>query len=319
MKAYKQYTYGPPKVLKIEESTIPAPGEGQIQVRVKAVSVNPLDWHLMRATPFFVRFSTGLFVPKNKGRGADFAGVVEKLGPGVTEYSLGDEVFGEARESFAELANVSIANIAPKAPSLSFSKAAAIPVAGLTALQGLRDHGQLKPGQRVLINGASGGVGTFSVQIAVALGAHVTGVCSHRNLELVRKLGAHRVIDYTEDDFTTEGEQYDLILDVAGSRKAKDALKAVKPGGTLVLIGMTSFGLLVSNLMKGSGQAKKQGKRFVNFTAQANGEDLKTLMDMVKSGTIDPTIDRSYPFDQLPDAIEYIETMRASAKVVVEL
>jgi NADPH:quinone reductase-like Zn-dependent oxidoreductase len=317
MKAYRQYRYGSPDVLHLEDIDLPDPGEGQLQVRVQAVSVNPLDWHLMRATPFFVRFSTGLFAPKKKGIGADFSGVVEKVGPGVTEYAVGDEVFGEGREAFAELVNVSVKHLAKKPGNMSFSQAAAIPVAGLTALQGLRDHGRLAAGQSVLINGASGGVGTFAVQIAKAYGAGVTGVCSHRNLELVSSLGADRVLDYTKEDFLDSGQQYDLVMDVAGSRKVAESLRAVKPGGRLILIGMTRFGLLISNLIRGPKLARKAGKHFANFTAVAQSKDLKTLAELCESGKLIPAIDRSFPFDQLPNAIKYIETMRASAKVVV--
>ncbi len=238
MKAIVLCDYGPPDVLKLEDVEKPVPADDQVLVRVRAASVNPLDWHRMRGTPYVGRAEMGLRKPKNTGLGVDFAGTVESVGRNVTRFRPGDEVFGGRTGAFGQYVTVRQDRaVVPKPANLTFEQAAAVPVAAITALQGLRDVGRLQPGQKVLINGASGGVGTFAVQIAKALGADVTGVCSTRNVELVRSIGADRVVDYTREDFTKSGERYDLILDNVGNHSLSECRRALNPKGRYVMVG----------------------------------------------------------------------------------
>ena len=238
MKAIVCHRYGSPDVLELEEIDRPIPGDDQVLVRVQAASVNPVDWHRMRGLPNFMRAGEGLAKPKNPGLGADVAGRVEAVGGTVTQFQPGDEVFGMSIRTLAEYVCVSDQGIVPKPANLTFEQAATVPVAAITGLQGLRDKGRIEAGQKVLINGASGGVGTFAVQIAKSFGAEVTGVCSTRNVDLVRSLGADHVIDYTRDDFTRSGQRYDLIFDSAGYRSLSDCRRVLGTDGILVIVGI---------------------------------------------------------------------------------
>jgi NADPH:quinone reductase-like Zn-dependent oxidoreductase len=280
---------------------------------VRAASVNPYDWHLLRGRPYLIRLSEGLRRPKRPGLGVDVAGVVEAVGKNVTQLAPGDEVFGGGAGAFAEYVVGVERKLVPKPARLSFEEAAAIPIAGVTALQAVRDRGEVQPGQKVLINGASGGVGTFAVQIATWLGAEVTGVCSTRNVELVRLLGADRVVDYTRDDFTRGAERYDVIFDAIGNRSLSALRRALTASGTLVLAGGDSLSLLLRGLAL---------RRFVRhrlrpFVANVNADDLLVLKELVEAGEVRPIVDRTYPLAEAAAAIAYVETRRARGKVVL--
>jgi len=314
MKAIMYHQYGSPEVLQFKEVAKPTPKENEVLVQIYAAAANPLDWHKMRAAPFLVRLSDGLRAPKDSRLGADIAGRVVEVGSQVTQFQPGDAVFGEIGVGgFAEYVAVKERAIAPKPANLSFAEAATIPVAGFTALQGLRDTGKLQSGQRVLVNGASGGVGTFAVQIAKALGARVTGVCSTRNLELVRKLGADQVIDYTQTDFTRTGQPYDLILDAIGNRSVADCRRALTPQGICAVAGFTTMARLFQIILFGSWG----GPKISSFLANPNQKDLLVLKEMVETGKVTPVIDRTYPLAETADAIRYLETGRARGKVVI--
>lgn len=312
MKAVVNPEYGPPDALRLRDVDRPTIGEDQVLIRVHAASVNPYDWHLVRGKPYFARLIVGIRRPKSGGiPGVDAAGVVEAVGTGVTELRPGDEVFGSCSGTFAEYTVGRERNLAPRPENLALEQAAAIPGAGATALQGVRDHGGVQPGQRVLVNGAAGGVGTFAVQIARALGAHVTGVCSTRNVELVRSLGAEQVVDYSAEDFTRSGP-YDVIVDNVGNRSLRELRRALGPTGTYVAVG--------------GGMRRKLGARLVNrfvaqrlesFIARVRTEDLVALKELIEAGEVDPVVGRIYPLSEAPDAIRYVETGHASGKVVV--
>jgi NADPH:quinone reductase-like Zn-dependent oxidoreductase len=315
MKAILYTRYGSPDVLQLKEVAKPAPQENEVLVQIHAAATNPLDWHKMRADPFLVRLSDGLLAPKDSRVGADIAGRVVAVGSQVTQFQVGDEVFGEiGAGGFADYVAVKERAIAPKPANLSFAQAAAIPVAGFTALQGLRDTGKLQSGQRVLVNGASGGVGTFAVQIAKALGAaEVTGVCSTRNLDLVRQLGADQVVDYTQTDFTRTGQRYDLILDAIGNRSVADCRRALTPQGICAVAGFTTMARLFQIILFGSWG----GPKMSSFLANPNQQDLLILKELVETGKVVPLIDRTYPLAETADAIRYLETGRARGKVVI--
>lgn len=314
MKAILFPTYGSPDVLQLQEVAIPTPKADQVLVKIVAVAANPLDWHRMRADPFLVRLSDGLRKPKDPRLGADIAGVVTSVGSAVTQFKPGDEVFGEiGAGGFAEYACVKATSIVPKPANRTFAEMAAVPVAGLTALQGLRDKGKLQAGQKVLVNGASGGVGTYAVQIAKAMGAEVTGVCSTRNLDLVRGLGADQVIDYTQTDFTRTGQRYDLILDAIGNRSVADYRRALTAEGSCAVAGFTTIRRLLSGAVFGSWG----GQPIANYLAQPNQADLLTLRELLESGKITSVIDRYYPLAQTAEAIRYLETGRARGKVII--
>ena len=261
MKAIVYTKYGSPDVLQFKEVEKPAPTDGQILVKIYAASANPLDWHLMRASPFLARLAGGLRKPKDPRLGADFAGRVEAVGANVAQFQPGDEVFGASTGAFAEYICVAESEVALKPANLSFEQAAAVPVAATTALQGLRDTGQIHTGQRVLVNGASGGVGTFAVQIARAFGTEVTGVCSTRNLDMVRSIGADHAIDYMKEDFTRTGQHYDLIYDAVGNRSVSAYRRALNPGGTCVVAGFTSLPRLFEHMLIGPLMSKIGDKR----------------------------------------------------------
>ena len=315
MKAIVYYKYGSPDVLKLKEMEKPAPKDNEVLVKVHAASANPADWHLMRAEPFLARLENGLLKPKTTRLGADVAGRIEAIGRNITQFQVGDDVFGSmplsGLGSFAEYICADENAVAVKPAKLTFEQAAAVPLAAFTALQGLRDKGQIRSGQKVLVNGASGGVGTFAVQIAKSYGTKVTGVCSTRNLELVRSLGADRVIDYTREDFTQNGQQYDLIFDAVGNRSVSDLRRALTPNGICAVAGFTSLPLLFQVMVRG-------GKRIgLMETAKANKKDLLILKELLEAGKVVPVIDRTYPLSETAEAIRYLETGRARGKVVI--
>jgi NADPH:quinone reductase-like Zn-dependent oxidoreductase len=319
MKAIIFPQYGSPDVLQFVEKEKPTPQEGQVLVKIHAASANPLDWHRMRGAPILARLEEGFRQPKNTLFGADIAGIVEAVGGGVSQFKPGDAVFGDIYAGgFAEYATAPEKKLALKPASISFEAAAAVPVAGVTALQGLRDAGHLQAGQRVLVNGASGGVGTFAVQIAKSFGAAVTGVCSARNLDLVRSVGADHVIDYTREDFTKSGQQYDLIFDAVGNLSVGSMERALTTNGKGVVAGFTTMPRLFQVIALG-GLVSRRGPKKIGLmgTAQMNQADLRMLGDMLQAGTIVPVIDRRYPLEQTAEAIRYLETGHARGKVIV--
>jgi NADPH:quinone reductase-like Zn-dependent oxidoreductase len=320
MKAITYHRYGPPEELRLEEVDEPVAGDGEVLVRVRAASVNPRDWHFLRGLPYVVR-PFGLRRPPDGLLGSDLAGQVEAVGAGVTRFRPGDEVYGFVHAgAFAERARVPEKVLGPKPANLSFEQAAAVPLAGLTALQGLRDQGRVRPGRRVLVIGASGGVGTFAVQLGRWLGAHVTGVCSTRNLELVRSLGADQVVDYTREDVVGSGRSYDVAFQLAGTGSPSELRRALTPRGILVQSSGESDGRWVGPLgrvVKAALLSPFVGQRLGTFEAKASGEDLRVLAGLVEAGTVTPVIDRTYPLIEVPEAIRYLEEGHARGKVVV--
>lgn len=318
MKAIVQSGYGSPDVLELREIEKPVVDDDGVLVRVRAASVNALDWHLMRGVPSVIRLTTGLRRPKIPVPGVDVAGHVEAVGRNVTHFQPGDEVFGMRSGAFAEYVCGKERNFVPKPVGLTFEQAAAVPVAAETALQGLRDKGQIRPGQKVLINGASGGVGTFAVQVAKSFGADVTGVCSPRNVEMVRSIGADRVIDYTREDFIRDGLHYDLIFDVAGNRSWSDCRGALSPNGTLVLAGQSGrkkpsiLPLLMAPVV-----SRFVRQKLVSFIAKHSNADLVALKDLIEAGKVTPIIDRLYPLREVPEAVRYLGEGHPRAKVVI--
>ena len=319
MKAAVYYRYGSPDVINVLEVEKPAPKDGEVLVRVCAASVNAYDWHLLRAAPFFTRFLSGLFKPRNNILGADIAGVVESAGK---QFNPGDEVYGclescgkggLAVGGFAGYVCAKETVLAPKPLGATFEEAAALPMAAITALQGLRDNGRLKAGQSVLINGASGGVGIFAVQIAKALGAEVTGVCSSASAETIRSLGPDYVIDRQHDDFVRNGRQYDLILDVAATLSIEDYRRLLKPGGTCVVVGFST----IAHMLSVAFAAKRDGKKITVLAANnKNNGDLLALNDLFAAGKVRPVIDSSYTLDETADAIHHVESGHPKGKVI---
>lgn len=321
MRAIVYETYGPPEVLALRELDRPAVQDNEVLVRVHAASANPLDWHYMRGKPYIMRASAGLLRPKDTRMGVDVAGRVEAVGRGVTRLRPGDEVFGTGRGSFAEYVIASERTLAHKPANLSFAQAAAVPIAAFTAIQGLRDQGGIAAGQQVLVVGASGGVGTFAVQIAKAIGAEVTGVCSTRNVELVRSIGAGHVIDYTREDFTRAGRQYDLIFDTAGSYPLRDCLRALRPAGAYVIVGGPDGRWIgpLARLLRAMLLGRFVKQRLMPLLATQRQEDLAFMQPLLESGAVVPVIDRCYPLDQAAEAIRYLETGRARGKVIITI
>ena len=327
MKAMVSTEYGPPDVLELTEVEKPTPKDDQVLLKVRAASVNSADLHLLRGKPYIARLRLGLRKPKDRVLGCDVAGRVEAVGENVTAFQPGDEVFGSpfmhGYGAFAECVCVSVDLLAPKPASLSFEQAAAVPLAGSTALQGLRDHGRIGPGQKVLIIGASGGVGTFAVQIAKSFDAEVTGVCSMRNVDMVRSLGADHVIDYTQEDFTRSGQKYDLIFDLVGNRSLSDCRRALIPKGTLVLIGHDFGGSdgrwigPVDRLIKALVSSAFVSQKMASFTVKPNKEDLQFLKQLIEAGKLTPVIDGTYSLSETPEAIRYLEEGHARGKVVI--
>lgn len=320
MKAITFSEYGPAEVLQLVEVPKPVPKGNEVLVKVRAASVNAADWRMMSASPFLVRFYSGLFRPKRvTSLGGDVAGVVEVVGPDVTRFKPGDEVFGEVFASgfggFAEYKCAFESELELKPVNISFEEAAALPLAGMTALQGLRDVGRIKVGQRVLINGASGGVGTFAVQLARHFGAEVTAVCSAAKMEQARTLGADHVIDYTQQDFIRSGERYDLILAVNGVRSILDYRRALAPQGRYAMIGGGSKQLFQALLF--GPLLSLGGRKMAAVTAKANLQDLRLLKELVEAGRLKAVIDKRYPLEQTADAVRYVEQGHAGGKVVV--
>jgi NADPH:quinone reductase-like Zn-dependent oxidoreductase len=323
MKAIVQDRYGSSEALAFREVDMPVAADNDVLVRVRAASLNARDWHVMRGDPYLARLSLGLFhAPRMKIRGSDFAGRVEAVGRAATRFRPGDEVFGEFDGAFAEYVRVPDDMVERKPANLTFEQAAAVPLAANTALMGLRDAARIQPGQQVLINGASGGVGTFAVQIAAAFGATVTGVCSTRNADLVRSIGADHVVDYTRDDFMRAGQRYDVVFDLVGNRSLSDLRRALTPAGTLILSGGGVFegGSVVGPMgliVKGTVLSRFVSNRLVVLTAKASRENLATLRELAESGKLTPVIDRTYPLSEASDAMRYVEQEHARAKVVL--
>jgi NADPH:quinone reductase-like Zn-dependent oxidoreductase len=322
MKAIVQDRYGSPDVLRLAEVDTPAPAEGQVLVRVRAASLNARDWHVMRGDPYLARLSLGVRRPKARVRGTDFAGRVEAVGPGVGHLRVGDKVFGEAEGAFAEYVCAAEDVVEAMPAGWTFAQAAALPLAGNTALMGLRDAAELRPGQHVLVNGASGGVGPFAVQIAKSLGADVTAVCSARNAEQARSLGADHVVDYAREDFARGGRRYDVVFDLVGNRSAADLRRALTPAGTAVLSGGGVFegGSLVGPmglLLAGPLISRFVSQRLVVLTATPSRGNLAALRDLAEAGRLTAAVDRSYPLSEVPAALRYLEDEHARAKVVV--
>ncbi len=320
MKAIVYRCYGSPDVLEFEDVEKPKPADHEVLVKVAAASVNPLDWHFVRGTPYLLRMMTGVGAPDFAGLGVDFAGTVEAVGNKVTRFKPGDEVFGGSNGAFAEYVTVGEnGSLTMKPADVSFEHAASTPIAAITALQALRDAGKLKSGQKVLINGASGGVGTFAVQIAKSFGAEVTGVCSTRNVEMVRSIGADHVVDYKKEDYTESGEQYDLIIDMVGNHSLLENRRALKPEGTFVIVGGAKgdwlgpmigpiTGLLLSPFV---------GQEFVMVLGEIRRDDLAILGDLMQDGKMTPVIDRRYSLREVPDALRYSEEGHARGKIII--
>ena len=320
MKAVVFRSYGSPDVLKIENVEKPTPAEDEVLVKVRASSVNPVEWYAMSGL-FLARLGNGLTRPKDIRLGVDYAGVVEAVGKNVTQFKPGDEVFGARSDAFAEYVCVS-KHIYPKPASITFEQAGGVAVAALTALQGLRDHGNLKSGQKVLINGASGGVGTFAVQIAKALGAEVTAVCSTHNVEAIRSLGADHVIDYTREDFTRSRERYDLFLEIAGSRSWKDCRRVLKPKAHFVIVGAPKGNRVIgplAHIIPLRLASLRASQKVVFFMAKFQCEDFMLLKDMFERGQVKPVVEKIYPLEKISDAMRHLGTGHARGKIVVTM
>jgi NADPH:quinone reductase-like Zn-dependent oxidoreductase len=320
MKAITFDKYGSPDVLQLQEIDKPVVNDDEVLIGVHAASVNAADWHILRADPFLLRLGFGLLKPKYKILGADIAGRVEAVGRNAKQFQPGDEVFGDISGcgwgAFAEYVCARENALVLKPANISFEEAAAVPFAGVTALQGLRDKGQIQPGQKVLINGASGGVGTFAVQIAKSFGAEVTGVCSTRNLDMVRSLGADQVIDYTQEDFTKSGQRYDLILAVNGYRSIFEYKRALSPKGIYIMAG-GSMAQMFQAVFLGPWISMTGSKKIGNFETKPNQKDLAFVKELLEAGKVVPVIDRHYTLSEVPEAIRYLEEVHARGKVVI--
>src|SRR5271166_2352437 len=334
MKAIVFHHYGSPDVLHCEEIEKPVPRDNEVVIKVRAASLNPLDGGVMKGKPYTFRLLSGLSKPKVTQAGVDVAGQVEAVGSNVTQFKPGDEVFGVcirypqdsgvkvwiSQGAFAEYVCAPESTLAIKPDNVSFEQAASVPVAAFTALQGLRDKGHVQPGQKVLINGAAGGVGTFAVQIAKSFGAHVTGVCSTRNVDMARSIGADRVIDYTHEDFTKLGQRYDLIFDCVGNHSLSELRRVLNPNGICVMVGdLTGRGGLgiMARLFTALVLSQFGSQRLVTFLAKPNKKDLAIMHDLMKAGKVTPVIDRRYRLSEVPEAIRYLEEKHARGKVVV--
>ena len=322
MKAIVYEKYGSADVLGLQEVAKPTPQDGEALIKIHAAGTNAADWRLLRADPFFVRFIAGLFKPKNPILGADVAGRVEAVGRDVTQFQPGDAVFGSLSGcglgGFAEFVCAPEEMLAPKPTNLNFVQTAAVPMAAVTALQGLRDAGQIQSGQSVMIHGASGGVGTFAVQIAKAFGSEVTAVCSTSKIEMARSLGADHVIDYTQEDFVQSGQEYDLIFAANGNRSLSDYERALTSTGRLVVAG-GSMSQIFQAVLLGAIKSRSGGKTIRDFTEKPNQADLIVMKELIESGQVTPVIDRSYPLHETPDAIRYLEDGHAKGKVIITL
>jgi NADPH:quinone reductase-like Zn-dependent oxidoreductase len=312
MKAFVYRRYGSPDVLECAEIEKPVAGDDDVLIKIRAASVNPLDWHFLRGAPYIVRMMTGLRKPKVTRVGVDVAGEVEAVGRNVTQFKPGDEVFGSCRGAFAEYVLTHERALALKPQNVTFEQAASVPIAGLTALQGLRDKGRVQPGWKVLINGAAGGVGTFAVQIAKSFGADVTGVCSGGNVDLVRSIGADRVVDYAEEDFTRSGQRYDLIFDTVGNHALLSCRRILNPRGAYVAIAGPLARMIETRLLSAF-----VSQKLLMFMAKLSQEDLTVMRDLMAAGKVTPVIDRCYRLSQVPEAIRYLEAGHARGKVVI--
>jgi NADPH:quinone reductase-like Zn-dependent oxidoreductase len=326
MKAVVYTNYGSPDVLEIRDVKEPVPNDDQVLVKVRAASLNPLDWHYMEGTPYMIRaMGAGLRKPKSPRLGVDLAGTVEAVGKNVTQFKPGDEVFGTGHgAAFAEYVCAGKTKLVLKPANITFEQAAAVPIAALTALQGLRDTGKVQPGQKVLINGASGGVGTFAVQIAKSFGADVTGVCSTKNLDLVRSLGADHVIDYTKEDFTNGAQRYDLILDNVGTQPLSGFRRALKPQGICVMIGGEgpNEGRWIGALarpVKALFLSPFVSQKMSMMLAEIRQEDLTVMRDLMAAGKVTPVVDKTYPLSQVREAMKYLEAGHARGKVILTM
>jgi len=322
MKAAIYTSYGPPDVVHIADVEKPAPKDDEVLIKIRAASVNPLDWRLMKGKPRAVGIMARLLKMPIGRPGVDFAGEVEAVGSKVTQFKPGDPVFGGCRGAFAEYATTREKSIVTKPDSITFEQAASINVAGLTALQGLRDKGKLQAGQKVLVNGAAGGVGTFAIQIAKSFGAEVTGVCSARNLEMVKSIGADTVIDYTKKDFTNLPQRYDLILECVGNKSFSACRRVLNPNGKLVLVGgphdPSTIGLLALPI-KALGSSLFSDRKVVMFIAKSSQDDLTLLGELIATGKLEPVIDRCYSFNEVPDAVRHVEEGHAQGKVIIDV
>ncbi len=323
MKAIVYRCYGSPDVLEFEDIEKPKPADNEVLVKVRAAAVNPLDWHYMRGSPYIMRLmGSGIGAPQNTGMGVDFAGTVESVGKNVKQFKPGDDVYGGGSGAFAEYVSIREDRaLVLKPAGLTFEQAASVPIAAISALQALRDKGRIKSGQKVLINGASGGVGTFAVQIARFYGAEVTGVCSTRNVEMVRSIGADKVIDYKQEDYTQNGQHYDLIIDMVGNHSLSENRQVLKPEGIFVIIGGSKgnwLGPLMSPI-KALVYSPFVGQEFVMLLAKMRKEDLTVLSDLMEDGKLTPVIDRRYPLSEVPAAIRYSEKGHARGKIVISL
>ena len=321
VKAITYEKFGPPDILTLKEVEKPACGDNEVLIKVYAASVNAYDWHMLRAKPFLIRFmGSGFLKPKHKILGVDVAGQVEAVGKNVERFRPGDEVFGDTSGSgggaFAEYACAHEDVLASKPAGITVEQAAAVPMAAVTALQGLRDKGRIQPGQKVLIDGASGGVGTFAIQIAKSFGAEVTAVCSTRNLDMARSIAADHVIDYTQEDFTKTGQRYDLILAVNGFHPILGYKRALNAGGTFVMAG-GGMAQLFQIIFLGPLISMTGSKKFVNYVAQPNQKDLEFMAELLETGKVKPVIDRRYPLSEVAQAIRYVEDEHARGKVVI--
>jgi NADPH:quinone reductase-like Zn-dependent oxidoreductase len=318
MKAIVQYGYGSPDILRLKEIEKPVVGDDRVLVQVRAASVNAADWHLLGRMPHLLARLLG--TRPGSVRGLDVAGRVDAVGRNVTRFKPGDEVFGTAIGSFAEYVTTTEDRLAPRPRSLTFEQAAALPVAGVTALQGLRDMARVRPGQRVLVYGAGGGVGTFTVQIARALGAHVTAVSGTGNLDLLRSIGADDVIDYTREDFTRSGQRYDVLFDIGANRSFADCRRVLLPEGTLVMAGAPKKPwAILARLLKARLLSLVGRRRIGSFLARARHADLVVLKELVDAGKITPVIDRQYRLSEVPDALRYLGTGMARGKIVIRV
>ncbi|MBD3241897.1 MAG: zinc-binding dehydrogenase [Chitinivibrionales bacterium] len=324
MRAMMCLRYGSPDGIQMQDVPKPVPKPNEVLVKVHAAAVNALDWHFLRGKPFLVRLHYGFVRPKVQVLGYDIAGTVEDVGAKVTRFKVGDEVFGGlgfALGGFAEYACIPEDGfVAHKPSAVTFEQAAAVPAAGATALKSIRDRGGIRAGQTVLINGAAGGVGTFSVQIAKSFDTHVTAVCSSRNVDMVRSIGADEVIDYTRDDFARTGRTYDLVLDNVGNRSLPDLMRALSPTGTCVVVGFTSMRRIMAQALLSPIVSRKGGKSIMLSSNDEPGrDDAISLVKLLESGAVVPQIDRCYPLEQLADAMRYVETLHARAKVVITM
>ena len=322
MRAAVRRRYGPPEVIQIADIANPVPADNEVLVRVRCAAVNPYDWHFLRGEPYLLRLMLGLRRPTEPRFGADLAGEIEAVGRNVVAFKRGDAVFGLGKGAFAEYVCVPESSLAGKPANISFEEAAGVGIAGLTALQSLRDKGHIQAGQKVLINGASGGVGTFAVQIAKSFAAEVTGVCSTKNLDLVKSLGADHVIDYTSEDFTKSSERYDIILDLIGNHSLSSFRHVLTPNGIYVSAGGTTDRWMIGPLLQmlhASVWSRFGSRKLVSILAKANQRDLNVLREFLELGKVKPVIDRVYRLTELADAIRYLEQGHARGKLVIRV